>query len=114
MAITTSYSMLLMPSMAKTIDPPCPAVFRWVSLSSFINSSIHRFIKKQKTIMARKRYFVTIEIEADVQNPRDTQQASNKLHQYISNGMKRQGWDYDFFIQNDNVISIFDERGKQL
>lgn len=46
--------------------------------------------------MARKRYFVTIEIEADVQNPRDTQQASNKLHQYISNGMKRQGWDYDF------------------
>ena len=64
--------------------------------------------------MARKRYFVTIKIEADVQNPRDTQQASNKLHQYISNGMKRQGWDYDFFIQNDNVISIFDERGKQL
>ena len=112
MAIITSYSMLLMPSMAKTIDPPCPAVFRWVSLLS----SIHQFIVSLKTerIMARKRYFVTIEIEADVQNPRDTQQASNKLHQYISNGMKRQGWDYDFFIQNDNVISIFDERGKQL
>ena len=52
MAIITSYSMLLMPSMVKTIDQPCPAVFRWVSLPSFINPSIHRFIKL-KTIMAR-------------------------------------------------------------
>jgi hypothetical protein len=62
----------------------------------------------------RKHYFVTIEIEVDVENPRDTQTASNKLRQYINNGLKREGWDYDFFVQHDNVVSIFDERGKQL
>ena len=63
--------------------------------------------------MARKRFYITIEVEADVSNPRDKEKTSRALNHYLQNGMKRE-LDYSFYIQHDCVLSMMDEKGNQL
>ena len=64
--------------------------------------------------MARKRYYVTIEIEADVDKKRTMDEQSQSVREFIYNGLSQKKLDYGFYIQNDNVLSIIDEKGQAL
>lgn len=64
--------------------------------------------------MATKRFYVTIEIEADVNDSVTEQTQRNELCQFIRNGLSQKKCDYNFYINHSHIMSYINEKGKQL
>jgi len=64
--------------------------------------------------MATKRFYVTIEIEADVNDSVTEQTQREKLCQFIRNGLSQKKCDYNFDINHSHIMSYINEKGKQL
>lgn len=68
--------------------------------------------------MARKRYYITLELDVDLSGEleKQTQENLSKCRGHIYdfiNTLKRK-LNYNFYIQNFNAVSIYDEKGRQL
>lgn len=68
--------------------------------------------------MARKRYYITLELDVDLsaEQEKSTQENLSKCRghiYYFINTLKRK-LNYNFYIQNFNAVSIYDEKGRQL
>lgn len=68
--------------------------------------------------MARKRFYVTLELDVDLSSEleKPTKENLSKYRGYISDFLYslKKKLNYSFYIQNHNVISIYDEKGIQI
>lgn len=68
--------------------------------------------------MALKRYYITLELDVDLSGEleKQTQENLSKCRGHIYdfiNTLKRK-LNYNFYIQNYNAVSIYDEKGNQI
>ena len=61
----------------------------------------------------RKRYYVTIEIEADVDRKETIDEQRHDLFLFMENGMRR-AKGMKMFVQHSSTLSYIDEKGNKL
>ena len=61
----------------------------------------------------RKRYYVTIEIEADVDRKETIDEQRHDLFLFMENGMRR-AKGMKMFVQYSSMLSYIDEKGNEL
>ena len=61
----------------------------------------------------RKRYYITVEIEADVDKEESINDQRHDLFLFMENGMRRHK-DMKMFVQHSNTLSYIDEKGNKL
>ena len=61
----------------------------------------------------RKRYYITIEVEAYVDKGESAKDQRHDLFLFMENGMRRHKA-MKMYIQNSNTLSYMDEKGKEL
>ncbi len=59
----------------------------------------------------KKRFYITIEIEADLYRKPDGKEISRAIHKYLDGDGKNQE---NVYIQSCNTLSIMDEKGRQV
>ena len=62
----------------------------------------------------KKRYYVTIEIEANVSNNMSKDEQRRNLRDFIDNGLRQKGLKYSFYVQHAGVMSYINEKGEIL
>lgn len=61
----------------------------------------------------RKRYYVTVEIEADVDKSETVDEQRLDLFLFMENGMRREK-NMKMFVQHSHTLSYIDEKGNEL
>lgn len=62
----------------------------------------------------RKRYYVTLEIEADVSSDTSKDEQRQDLFDFIDRGMRQKGLNYSFYVQHSHILSYINEKGEVL
>ncbi len=63
--------------------------------------------------MPKKTLFITIEIEVDTTGEPTQQDILGGVNKYVDGGRNRRSTnDYSFYVQQDTVIAVMDENGK--
>jgi hypothetical protein len=61
----------------------------------------------------KKRYYITVEVEADVDRSETVDEQRHDLFLFMENGMRREK-NMKMFVQHSKTLSYIDEKGNEL